>query len=63
MDLQNTLIDNSDNLKLVDTLKQLIKNPSITEIKIASGYWDLPGTSLVVEELKELLGNNNVVVK
>ena len=63
MDLQNTLIDNSDNLKLVDTLKQLIKNPSITEIKIASGYWDLPGTSLVVEELKEFLNKDGSNLK
>lgn len=63
MDLQNTLIDNSDNLKLVDTLKQLIKNSSITEIKIASGYWDLPGTSLVVEELKEFLNKDGSNLK
>ena len=63
MDLQDTLIDNSDNLKLVDTLKQLIKNPSITEIKIASGYWDLPGTSLVVEELKEFLNKDGSNLK
>ena len=61
MALQNTLIDNSDNLTLVSILKELIKNPSITKIKIATGYWDLPGTSLIVAELKEFLqkdGNN-----
>ncbi len=55
MALQNTLIDNSENLKLVDTLKELILNPNIEQIKIASGYWDLPGTSLVVSELTSFL--------
>lgn len=63
MDFSNTLIDNSDNLKLVDTLKNLIKEPSITEIKIASGYWDLPGTSLIVEELKGFLDRDGTNLK
>ena len=55
MSLESTLIDNSENLKLVDTLKELISNPNIEQIKIASGYWDLPGTSLVVSELTSFL--------
>ena len=42
--MQNTLIDNSsEELKLSTILKQCFINPNINEIKIATGYWDLPG--------------------
>lgn len=36
--LGNTLIDNSQNLKLVDTLNEIINIPEIQEICIATGY-------------------------
>ena len=44
--MQNTLIDNSsEELKLSTILKQCFTNPNISEIKIATGYWDLPGSA------------------
>lgn len=51
----NTLIDNSQNLKLVDTLNGIIKMPEINEICIATGYWDLKGTSLLTDSLLQFL--------
>ena len=43
----NTLIDNSENLKLADTIKEILKNPKINHIDIATGYWDIPGTAVL----------------
>ena len=54
--MQNTLIDNSsEELKLSTILKQCFINPNINEIKIATGYWDLPGMVLIYDELKSFL--------
>lgn len=54
--MQNTLIDNSsEELKLSTILKRCITNPNINEIKIATGYWDLPGMVLIYDELKSFL--------
>lgn len=53
--MNNTLIDNSINLKMVDMLKQCISAPTCKIIKIATGYWDIPGLSLVRNELKAFL--------
>ena len=55
MPMHSTLIDNSENLKLVDTLKKLITIPGITHIDIATGYWDIPGTQLIAAELRAFL--------
>lgn len=53
--LCNTLIDNSQNLKLVDTLNEIICRPETKEICIATGYWDLKGTALITDSLKSFL--------
>ena len=53
--MQSTLIDNSEHLKLTDTLKELINISGITRIDIATGYWDIPGTQLIAEELRAFL--------
>ena len=50
--MNNTLIDNSENLKMADTLKKCISNDNCKVIKIATGYWDIPGIMLVEEELR-----------
>lgn len=55
MPIHSTLIDNSEHLKLVDTLKKLISIPGITHIDIATGYWDIPGTQLIAAELRAFL--------
>ena len=51
--MDNALIDNSENSKLVSYIKELITNPKCNHIMIASGYWDLPGTALIQEELQD----------
>ena len=61
--LGNTLIDNSPNLKLVDTLNTIILMPEINEICIATGYWDLKGTALVTEALNAFLSRGNTKIR
>ena len=51
--MNNTLLDNSENLKLVDTLKEILSDSHYNHIQIATGYWDLPGMSLIQDELLE----------
>lgn len=52
MNMDNTLIDNTENLKLVDTLKEIISNPECNHLQIATGYWDLPGIALLEDQLR-----------
>lgn len=51
--MANALIDNSEQFKLVKYIKELVSKPYCRQIMIATGYWDLPGTALVYEELKD----------
>jgi len=50
--MNNTLLDNSNDFRMVRYIKDLLNNPQCTELKIATGYWDLPGTKLIYDELK-----------
>jgi len=50
--MNNTLLDNSNDFRMVRYIKDLLNNPQCTELKIATGYWDLPGTKLIFDELK-----------
>lgn len=49
--MDNTLIDNSADFKLVGYLKEMLNSEVYTELRIATGYWDLPGTRLIYKEL------------
>lgn len=49
--MDNTLIDNSADYKLVEYLKEMLNSEAYTELRIATGYWDLPGTKLIYKEL------------
>ena len=52
----NMLLDNSsEKFRLACCLRTLIANPNCRKIRIATGYWDLPGTNLVYDELKSFL--------
>lgn len=53
--MNKTLIDNSANLKMVDVLNECIRMPEMDTIRIATGYWDIPGTALVIGELEKFL--------
>lgn len=59
IDMANALIDNSEQFKLVKYIKELVSQPDCNHIMIATGYWDLPGTSLVHEELEA--GNEPII--
>lgn len=51
MKISKTLIDNSENLQLVQTLHTLFENTEITKVMIATGFWDIPGTVLLSDDL------------
>lgn len=57
MDIGNTLLDNSENLKMVDTLRKCISDKDVNIIRIATGYWDIPGMAL----LKDVWGTKRKV--
>lgn len=59
----NTLLDNTFNLKMVDTLKQRITDDCCRTIKIATGYWDIPGLALVKDELRIFLNREDTELK
>ncbi len=51
--LKNGLLDNSKPaLEMVASLREIVRNPSCDSICIATGYWDLPGTNLLLDELR-----------
>ena len=62
MILRRTLIDNpKDTTKgtlMTEVLKECLKDKSIKEAYIATGYWDLRGTELLYEELQEFLSRD-----
>lgn len=52
----NTLLDNSSSeLQVASAIKDLVSAKDCQTIKIATGYWDIPGTALVLQELKAFL--------
>lgn len=54
--MNNTLIDNStEQLSMLNTLKQCLASQDVKVIKIATGYWDLPGLALLTDEIKAFL--------
>ena len=58
------LIDNSsEELHLVSCLRRLITSGNYRHIKIATGYWDLPGMKLIQDELQTFLaGGGNLYI-
>lgn len=53
---ERTLIDNSSEaLSMTQTIKECLKREGIQQIRIATGYWDMPGMALIYEELKSFL--------
>ncbi len=54
--MNNTLLDNSKQFLMRDVLRQFIGSGKYNHIRIATGYWDLPGMLLLYDELKVFLG-------
>lgn len=61
--MNKTLIDNSTNLKMVSVLRECISMTEMDTIRIATGYWDIPGTALVVDELQKFLERDGSKLK
>lgn len=62
--MQNTLIDNSsEKLSMTNVLRHCISSQGLNEIKIATGYWDIPGIALVVNELSDFLAKDDAKLK
>lgn len=54
--MHNNLIDNSsDKLSMQTYLKRCILAEDVDKIQIATGYWDIPGMTLVIDELTSFL--------
>lgn len=50
------IIDNSeDSLSMREVLKEYLNDPDFQTFKVATGYWDLPGLSLICQELSAFL--------
>ena len=63
MDITNTLLDNSEHLKMVGALKKCISDKDVNIIRIATGYWDIPGMALVKNELLDFLSREGTTMK
>ena len=48
---------------MVDTLRKCITDRDINTIRIATGYWDIPGMALLKDELSEYLDREGTVLK
>lgn len=58
------LLDNSnDALNMVNAISVLTAHPACRTIKIATGYWDIPGTSLVLKTLEQFLHKEGTKVQ
>ena len=54
--MNNTLIDNSsEHLSMLHTLKECFESDDILTVRIATGYWDLPGLALLTSDIKAFL--------
>lgn len=52
MFIQNTLIDNSESFMLSNYLKEMLGKVEYNRLRIATGFWDLPGMKLLQAELE-----------
>lgn len=59
--IHNCLIDNSSKeFSMQNYLKRCIQLEGVKQIKIATGYWDIPGMLLVLDELSAFLERDGV---
>lgn len=54
--MTNTLLDNStEKLSMLNALKDCLSNDDIKTVRIATGYWDIPGLALITDHLRRFL--------
>lgn len=60
----NTLLDNSvEELQMASAIRDLMSHEECNKIRIATGYWDIPGTSLVLQQLSEFLKRDGTTLQ
>ena len=52
MNFNNTLLDNSTKYSMVSYIHKILSEGHYDRIMIGTGYWDLPGTKLLYDDLK-----------
>ena len=58
--MDNTLIDNStEQLSMLKTLKECFATDDISTVRIATGYWDIPGLALLASDIRNFLEKEN----
>ena len=60
---KNQLIDNTENYKLLNYIKELLLDETYNELYIATGYWDIPAIAVLYEELSTFLKRGNTSIK
>lgn len=53
--------DNSNDLTMLNVIKEIISHQSITNFDIATGYWDIPGVTLLEKSLREFFARGGVL--
>lgn len=61
--MNKTLIDNTEGLMMVDKLNECISDKEINTIRIATGYWDIPGMALLINNLKSFIQREDAKIK
>ena len=62
--MHNLLIDNSSDILSMETyLKQCISLEGMDRVRIATGYWDVLGMSMVLSELSAFLGREGTLLQ
>ncbi len=62
--MKNKLIDNStEQLSMLNTIKACLTQEGLEMVSIATGYWDIPGLSLVIDELESFLKKDDAKLR
>ena len=57
----NTIIDNSEHLKMADILRAMLNPEEYDECMIATGFWDIPGMALIYSEMHRFLDAGKII--
>jgi len=62
--MNNQLIDNSsEQLSMLQTLKECLATSGVKTVKIATGYWDIPGLALLTEDFRTFLEQDGTTLQ
>ena len=62
--MNNTLIDNSiEALSMTTTLKKCLSTDGIKTVSIATGYWDIPGLAMLLDDLRSFIEKDGTMLR